>query len=247
MRRMLGSSRRGARFPGRPSPVAGSTRMTEPSRPGRIGRRAQVLGAQRTTLGARGRAARCRRRSGGSPQGLGELVLPVVHGEELGAVAAGRVQRRRRGPKASEPTECAGYCWHQSSTSTCSGPDMALPSAVSRDSRPLTTQPSEVRPGGLGSRRRWRPPCPTAAPSRRSRRRGCRGRRRTGFAGKSGSSARPSRPRSQTLWTFVRRSANTSGRGVVDAVEDLDDAALLGDEDAAVGGEAQGERLGRGR
>ena len=31
-----------------------------------------------------------------------------------------------------------------------------------------------------------------------------------GFAGKFGSSASPSSPRSQKLWTLVRRSANTS-------------------------------------
>ena len=43
-----------------------------------------------------------------------------------------------------------GYCWHQSSISTCSGPVITLPLAVSFDSRPLTTQPSPVAPGGVG-------------------------------------------------------------------------------------------------
>ena len=46
--------------------------------------------------------------------------------------------------------EWLGNCWHQSSTRTCSGPEAVSPSAVSRDSRPLTTQPSVVGPGGLG-------------------------------------------------------------------------------------------------
>jgi hypothetical protein len=47
------------------------------------------------------------------------------------------------------PTEWLGNCWHQSSISTCSGPAV-LPAAVSRDRRPLTTQPSSVAPGGVG-------------------------------------------------------------------------------------------------
>ena len=48
--------------------------------------------------------------------------------------------------------EWLGYCWHQSSTSTCSVPVMTLPLAVSRERRPLTTQPSVVGPGGVGQR-----------------------------------------------------------------------------------------------
>jgi hypothetical protein len=48
------------------------------------------------------------------------------------------------------PVEWLGYCWHQSSTSTCSAPVIWLPLAVRRDSRPETTQPSAVAPGGVG-------------------------------------------------------------------------------------------------
>ena len=50
-----------------------------------------------------------------------------------------------------------------------------------------------------------------AGAARRGRGRTCRGRRRTGSRGSSGASAMPSSPRSQKLWTFVRRSANTVG------------------------------------
>src|SRR5439155_1717439 len=53
------------------------------------------------------------------------------------------------GPKASEPIEWLGNCWHQSLISTCSGP-AELPLAWNRDRRPLTTHPSVVAPGGVG-------------------------------------------------------------------------------------------------
>jgi hypothetical protein len=55
-------------------------------------------------------------------------------------------------PKTSDPTVWLGYCWHQSSISTCSPPTMVLPVglASNRDNRPLTTQPSDVEPGGEG-------------------------------------------------------------------------------------------------
>jgi hypothetical protein len=53
-------------------------------------------------------------------------------------------------PKASEPIEWLGYCWHQSLISTCSGPVIWLPFAVRRERRALTTQPSPVGPGGVG-------------------------------------------------------------------------------------------------
>ena len=48
------------------------------------------------------------------------------------------------------PIEWLGCCWHQSLMSTCSGPVLTSPLAWSRDSRPLTTQPSVVGPGGVG-------------------------------------------------------------------------------------------------
>jgi hypothetical protein len=54
------------------------------------------------------------------------------------------------GPKSTVPIEWLGYCWHQSSTSTCSLPIIVLPLAWRRDSRPLTTHPSSVGPGGVG-------------------------------------------------------------------------------------------------
>ena len=63
----------GERVAGRPAPVAGSTRMIEPSRRGRIAGRAQVLAAQRAALGGRRGQRRARRRPGGSPHGLSGL------------------------------------------------------------------------------------------------------------------------------------------------------------------------------
>src|SRR5476651_1901682 len=53
-------------------------------------------------------------------------------------------------PKRRSPTEWLGNCWHQSLIRTCSVPVITLPAAVSFDSRPLTTQPSVVGPGGVG-------------------------------------------------------------------------------------------------
>ena len=58
------------------------------------------------------------------------------------------------------PMEWLGYCWHQSSTSTCSDPVMVLPLACNRDSRPLTTHPSAVAPGGLGQGSEYTPGVP---------------------------------------------------------------------------------------
>jgi hypothetical protein len=49
--------------------------------------------------------------------------------------------------------EWLGNCWHQSSMMTRSLPGtirVPVASAVSRESRPLTTQPWSVAPGGLG-------------------------------------------------------------------------------------------------
>ena len=48
--------------------------------------------------------------------------------------------------------EWLGYCWHQSSISTCSVPVIVLPAACSRESRPLTTQPSAVGAGRCRAR-----------------------------------------------------------------------------------------------
>ena len=56
-------------------------------------------------------------------------------------------------PSASNstvPMLWLGYCWHQSETSTCSEPVIVSPAARRRDSRPLATHPSSVKPGGVG-------------------------------------------------------------------------------------------------
>jgi hypothetical protein len=53
-------------------------------------------------------------------------------------------------PKTTLPTVWLGNCWHHDSIRTCSLPVMTLPFACSRESRPATTQPLVVAPGGLG-------------------------------------------------------------------------------------------------
>jgi hypothetical protein len=51
----------------------------------------------------------------------------------------------RPGPNTRSPVEWLGYCWHQSVIS-----GVSTPPGASRDSRPDTTQPSAVAPGGVG-------------------------------------------------------------------------------------------------
>ena len=140
--------------------------------------------------------------------------------------------------------EWLGNCWHQSSISTCSVPVIGRPSPVRRDRRPLTTQPSVVGPG----RRR-------AAVRRRSRRaparRGAADRRVVGvedvdvraWPGSSGRARARAARGPSSCGRSVRRSAKIVGVVSREAVEDLDDPALLGDEDAAVGREAQSGRI----
>src|ERR671910_473572 len=101
---------------GRAAPVAGSTRMTAPSRVtgSPAVRRSWLRSAPPSAVG-----------------GLGAAPAPSA-------------------PNSSAPTEWLGYCWHQPSISTCSDPLIWLPEAVRRDSRPETTQPSAVGPGGVG-------------------------------------------------------------------------------------------------
>ena len=55
------------------------------------------------------------------------------------------------GPKRTSPIEWLGNCWHQSFTSTVSFVIWLVAGLmVRRDSRPLTTQPLVVAPGGVG-------------------------------------------------------------------------------------------------
>ena len=242
IRRSFGSLLAPSGLSGSAAPVSGSTRMERAVEPGRVAGGAEVLAAQRAALGASAASACRRRRPADRRTGsCGRAELAVVDVVEARAVAAGHVERAV-GAEREVADRVARELLAPVLDQHLLGARHALPLASRRDSRPLTTQPSVGRRrAGSGSRRRCQ--CPTAAPSRRSRRRRCRARRRTGLAGKLGSSARPSRPRSQKLWTFVRRSAKTVARGVAEAVEDLDEAALLGDEDPAVGREAHGGRL----
>ena len=117
----------------------------------RVAGRAQVLAAQRAALGGRrgqGRAdaaGRIAARVARAP------VLAVVDEVEARAVAAARVERAVGAERERRRSSGSGYCWHQSSTSTCSAPVITLPAACSRESRPLTTQPSSSRRAASGS------------------------------------------------------------------------------------------------
>ena len=53
----------------------------------------------------------------------------------------------------------------------------------------------------------------------------------------------PSSPRSQKLWTLRPQIGEHRRGGVGEVVEHLDEAALLGHEDAPVGGEAELRRV----
>ena len=134
---------------GRAAPVAGSTRMTVPSRVtgSPAVRRSWLLSAPPSAVGGVRVAPTP---PGGSPQGFsGAPSWPQSTKLKLAPSPALAYKAPSR-PNSTEPTEWLGYCWHQSSTSTCSLPVMALPEACSRDRRPLTTQPSPVAPGGGG-------------------------------------------------------------------------------------------------
>jgi hypothetical protein len=110
------------------------------------------------------------------------------------------------------PIEWLENCWHQFSSRIVSPPVAWLPAASSRERRPDTTQPFDV-PGGFGQpsdvtpgepQRGGVPPIAASAVYSTYT---------YGVLGKSGCNASPSRPRSPKLWTFVRRSAKTSGDG----------------------------------
>ena len=116
------------------------------------------------------------------------------------------------------------------------------PARVSRraaacESRPLTTQPSSLAPGGVGA---------VVAPARRRAADG----RVVGVedvderpAGRNcGSSAMPEQPAVPEVVHLRAQVGVDRGRRVVDVVVDLDDAALLRDEDTPVRREPHGHR-----
>src|ERR671912_1880036 len=134
---------------GSAAPVAGSTRMTAPSRvTGSPAVRRSWL--RRAPPSAVGGVRVAPTPPGGSPQGLsGAPSWPQSAKLKL-APSPPVAYRAPSAPNSRAPTEWLGYCWHQSSISTCSGPLIWLPEAVRRDSPPQTTQPSPVGPGGVG-------------------------------------------------------------------------------------------------
>src|ERR671912_925859 len=134
---------------GSAAPVAGSTRMTAPSRvTGSPAVRRSWL--RRAPPSAVGGVRVAPTPPGGSPQGLsGAPSWPQSAKLKL-APSPPVAYRAPSAPKARSPTEWLGYCWHQSSISTVSVPVETLPAASSRESRPLTTHPSSVAPGGVG-------------------------------------------------------------------------------------------------
>src|SRR5262245_5380130 len=192
------------------APVAGSIRRIAPSRPvgSALLRRSWLRRAPPSAVGGV-RAAPTP--PGGSPHGFSGLPSWPQSVKLKLAPSPPLTYRAPSAPKASEPTEWLGYCWHQSSTRTCSGPVITLPLACKRETRPLITQPSAVAPGGVGQPSEVPPTLPHrgAVPPMAA---SWAYRTYTyGLAGKPGSSARPSRPRSQKLCTLVRRSAKTVG------------------------------------
>ena len=219
-------------------------RRTVPSK-----RRAGRRGVRRSWLRERA-ALRRSAASASPPTPAGRIAAGVLAGcrpgrsrrREARPVAAADVERavgaelERRRPSGS------GYCWHQSSISTCSGPIIMSPltrAGATRGRSRRNRRPSA--PGGVGQVSR-RAGVPSAAPCRRSRRRTCRGRRRTVSPGSSDRA--PGRAGPVPVVVDLGAEVGEHGRRrVAEAVEDLDEAALLGDEDAAVGGELEVGRV----
>src|SRR5215218_7399366 len=141
------------------APVAGSTRMMLPS--SETGsppvRRSWLRSAPPSAVGG---ASVAPTPPGGSPQGLSGLPSWPQSAKLKLAPSPPLAYSFPSGPNSTVPIEWLGYCWHQSSTSTCSLPVIALPLACSRDRRPLTTQPSAVAPGGVGQGSEYTPGVP---------------------------------------------------------------------------------------
>ena len=100
----------------------------------------------------------------------------------------------------------------ESSISACSLPTTAFPEAVIRDRRPPATQPSVIASSGLGKRTDVAPAVHPrgcrAIPSPLLR---CTERIRTPRSGSRDRAPAPAVRGPKKLWTFVRRSAKTSG------------------------------------
>ena len=149
IRRAFASELNANGLSGSPAPVLGSIRMTVPSSVvGSPGVRTSWLRSAPPSAVGGERAAPTP--PGGSPQGFRGFPSWPQSAKLKLAPSPAVAYRAPSAPKWSDPVEWLGYCWHQSLTSTCSGPDATLPDAVSREIRPLTTQPSAVAPGGLG-------------------------------------------------------------------------------------------------
>ncbi len=123
---------------------------------------------------------------GGSPHGLTRrAVLPIVDEVEAGAVAAAHVERAV-GTEGQAPDRVARVLLAPVLDQHLLGADhrrCRTPAAARGGRRPRSRRRS--RRAASGSRRRCRPPTPTAARSRRWRRRRCRARRPTGSSGSS--------------------------------------------------------------
>src|SRR5215210_8135576 len=159
MRRALGSELPARGLSGIALPVAGSTRRMEPLKPTGSPpvRKSWLRSAPPSAVGG---ARVAPTPPGGSPQGLsGEPSWPQSAKLKL-APSPPLAYSFPSSPKSTVPIEWLGYCWHQSSISTCSAPVIALPLACSRDRRPLTTQPSAVAPGGVGHGSEYTPGVP---------------------------------------------------------------------------------------
>src|SRR6202008_2524401 len=144
----LASGRDANGLPGMPAPVSGSTRRIVPF---------SVTGPPA------GRRTDCERSAPPSAVGAIRFVPAGLGGSAHGFLTWPQSAKLKlapsppptysapSGPNVTVPTECDGYCWHQPLSSTCSAPVATpLASIVSRDSLPVTRQPSSVGPGGDG-------------------------------------------------------------------------------------------------
>src|SRR6476661_7258150 len=164
IRRAFASALPANGLPGRPAAVVGSMRKMAPSSPAEspVVRMSWLRRAPPSALG--GDIAP----PGGSLHGFTGVGggLPVVPPNcpqspwLKSAPSPALTYSAPPGPNMTVPIEWLGNWLHQSSRRTCSAGPIVVPLTANRDSRPLTTQPSVVAPGGAGhvSPQRGAPP-----------------------------------------------------------------------------------------
>ncbi len=229
----------------RPAPVAGSTRRTVPSRVtgSPSVRRSWLRSAPPSAVGGVSVAPGA---PGGSPQGFSGLPSwPAVDEVEAGAVAAADVERARRRRTRARRSSGSGTA----GTSPRRAPARLRSSRCRRrgrrESRPLTTQPSVVGPGGVGQSSGG---CP-GAPARRlppiAGVVACRARRRTGRSGSSGRAPAEQAAVPEVVHAACCRSAKMVGVVSVRLSKTLMRPLFSATKTRPSGGEAHGGRVGQ--